>query len=301
MRHCAKYITVLLLLVPLALAAQDDLLSFDDVKETRIVESAFNGSNIVNSQSTNLLGIGRLNFLISHRFGTVNEGAYNLFGLDFSSVRLGLEYGLVKNLAIGIGRSSLGKNYDGSLKYRFFTQTEGERSIPFSLVLFSSAAFSSVDVKMNKDAGIDGGVGNHLVYTTQALISREFSTKLSLQIMPTFIHRNRVLDEDTDNDIYSFGFGMRFKVSRKVHLSADYYYRFNSDENRDTYDPLALGVDIVTGGHVFKVYLTNSAGMIEKEFITNTVSNFFDGDIRIGFTVLRSFVLKPEVKGGKIL
>ena len=275
-------------------------MNFDDVEEIHIIGSAFNGSHIVNSQSTNMLDPGRLNFLISHRFGTLNEGAFNLFGLDYSAVRLGFEYGISKKLTAGIGRSSLGKNYDGYLKYRMITQTEGSKNVPVSVVWFGSTAFSAVEVRQNKNASDNYRFSNQLVYTLQALISREFSGKFSLQVNPTLIHRNETEDNNSDNDIFSLGLGARFKLSRRMHLNADYYYTFNPDEGREVYNPLAVGLDIVTGGHVFKVYLANSAGMIEKEFVTNTTSDFFDGDIRLGFTVLRSFVIKRQVEGGKI-
>lgn len=293
--------TLILILLSQAALAQNSSMEFEDVEEVRNITSTFNGSHIVNTQSTNVMEGGRLNFLIGHRFGAINEGAFNLFGMDFSSIRLGFEYGITDRLTAGLGRSSLGKNYDGSLKYRILTQTKGAKNMPVSLVGFVSSSFSAVDVRSDKNVSDNHQFSNHMVHTFQLLASHEFSHLVSVQISPTLIHRNQVDSKVQDNDIISTGIGARVKLSKKMHLNADYHYVFNKDSDRTLHDPIALGLDIVTGGHVFKIHLSNSVGMIEKEYITNTTDDFFDGDIRIGFTVLRSFVIKPKVAGGSIL
>lgn len=276
-------------------------LSFDEDEPKIQITSAFNSSYIINTQSTNTLSSGRLNLLISHRFGTLNQGAFNLFGLDFGSMRLGLEYGFNNKLTVGLGRSSVGKNYDAFVKYRILTQTNGgNNQVPVSVVGFSSIAFSSVAVRNQNSVDDNNKFINHLVYSYQALISRQFSKKFSLQLTPSLIHRNTVMSSVEDNNIFALGVGGRLKVSKRIHLTADYHHVFNKAESLKLNNPVAIGMDVVVGGHVFQVHLNNALGMIEKEFITATQGNFFDGDIRIGFTVLRSFVLKPEVKGGKM-
>lgn len=276
-------------------------LSFDEEEQEVQVTSAFNSSYIINTHSTNTLSSGRLNLLISHRFGTLNQGAFNLFGLDFGAMRIGLEYGFNHRLTAGLGRSSVGKNYDAFVKYRILTQTTGGGThIPVSIVGFSSIAFSSVEVRNQNSLDDNSRFIDHLVYSYQALISRQFSKKFSLQLTPSLIHRNTVPSSLEDNNVFALGVGARLKVSKRIHLTADYHHVFNKGDNLEQYDPLAIGMDVVVGGHVFQVHLNNALGMIEKEFITATYGDFFDGDIRIGFTVLRSFVLKPEVKGGKM-
>jgi hypothetical protein len=159
-------------------------------------------------------------------------------------------------------------------------------------------ALSSVDLKAHTLGNEGVSFFDYLVYTHQALISRQFSPKLSLQLSPTLVHRNRVLTQEK-NDIYALGIGGRLKLSKKMHLMAEYYHVFNPATS-DVFNPVAVGVDMVFGGHVFQLYLNNANGLIEKEFLTNTHSNAMKGQIRFGFTVMRSFVLKPEIKGGKM-
>lgn len=283
------------------LFAQDDALSLDDIPvNNKQVKEAFNGSYIINNQSTNTPQEGRLDFLILHRFGEFSDGAFNGFGLDYAAIRLGFDYGITNNLAVGIGRSSVGKNYDTHLKYRILTQTVGGgKNIPVNLVLFTSTALSSTELRRQNEVHETNQFMNQLVYTYEAMISREMSHKLSFQTTASVIHRNTVAYEDYDHNIVALSFGGRLKLSKRMYLLGDYSYVFNNKED-GLYNPVALGLDIVTGGHVFQAYLTNTVGFIQKEFLTATRGNIAEGDIRIGFSVRRAFMLKREVKGGYI-
>ena len=283
-------------------AAQNDPLALDDLPvESTPVKSAFNGSYVINNQSTNVLQPGRLDFLILHRFGEFSDGAFNAFGMDYAAIRLGFEYGITQKLTAAIGRSSVGKNYDAHLKYRPIVQKEGGvNNVPVSVVLFSSIAFSSTELRRQNEIQESNQFANQLVYTNQAIISRQFSTKFSLQLAGAVVHRNTVLSSKYNNNVVAVSTGARLKVTDRMHITADYSHVFNKDQENKVYDPIAVGLEIVTGGHIFQMYLTNSVGMIEKEFLTATTGNIKDGDIRIGFTVSRAFMLKHDVKGGKL-
>lgn len=289
----------MVLISVLKIAAQDDPLSLDNVAtESTAIKEAFNGSYLINNQTTNVLESGRLNVLIQHRFGEISDGSFNAYGLDYAAVRFGFEYGISDKLTAGLGRSSVGKNYDSYLKYRIKTQTQGGvNSFPVSVVLFSSAAFSSLELQRQNSIHDNNQFVNQLVYTTELLVSRQFSEKFSLELIPAIIHRNSVLSSEYNTNVYSLSAGGRLKVSGRMHLTADYGYVFN---NSAFENPAALGLDIVTGGHTFQVYVTNSVGMIEKEFLTATTGNIGAGNIRIGFTISRSFILKHKVEGGKL-
>jgi hypothetical protein len=283
------------------LQAQEDLLSLDSVPEVSVpIKEAFNGSYVINNHSSNVLEGGRLNFLILHRFGEVKDGSYNAFGLDYAAMRLGFEYGLADELTIGIGRTSAGKNFDGYFKYRFLTQRlGGSSSFPLSVVLFSSAAFSSVELRRQNSIHDENQFTNQLVYTTELIMSRQFSDVFSIEIVPALVKRNSVSVAEHDHNVYALSGGARLKLTERMHLMADYSYVFNNND-KSLVNPLALGFDIVTGGHTFQFYATNSLGMIEKEFLTATTGNVKEGGIRLGFTVSRAFILKPKVEGGKL-
>ncbi len=284
-----------------ALSQTDSTLTLDEetAEVKTLVTHAFNSSYVVNGHSTNTLSPGRLNFFISHRFGTFDQGPFNLFGLDDSSIRFGFEYGVTSRLTVGLGRSSAGKHYDGFVKYKLLTQSHGGgASMPVSLVWFSSTALSSVDWRSQTLNDGRYRFSDYLVYTHQALISRRFSSRLSLQLSPTLVHRNKTKTAGEAHDVYALGIGGRLRLTRKLHLTADYFYTRRNAPG--VYNPAAVGIDLVTGGHVFQVYLNNAKGIIEKEFLTNTHGNAAKGQVGFGFTVMRSFVLRPEVKGGKM-
>jgi len=279
--------------------AQGDPLSLDNIPTESVpVKEAFNGSYIINNQSSNVLERGRLNVLILHRFGNLSDGAFNAYGLDYAAIRLGFEYGISDKLTVGLGRSSVGKNYDGYLKYRIKTQQSGgENNFPVSVVAFSSVAFSSVELQRQNSIQDNNQFLNQLVYTNELIVSRQFSEKFSFELIPTLLHRNSVASSDYNNNVYALSAGGRLKVSNRMHVMADYGYVFN---NTAFENPVALGIDMVTGGHTFQLYLTNSVGMIEKEFLTATTGKISEGNIRIGFTISRSFMLKHKVEGGKL-
>jgi len=262
----------------------------NDALTKDIVQATFKGTRIINGQSVETPGAGTLVFLISHRFGTINSGAYNLFGLDNAFIRLGFEYGLNDRLTAGVGRSSVEKTYDGFLKYRALRQTTGARAMPVSVTLFASSAINTLRYSNELDYTLQ----RRLTYTYQALIARKFSPNLSVQFSPTLVHRNLVDMREMNNDVYALGFAGRQKLSKRTALMLEYFYRLPTSEDPGTRNAIAAGFDIETGGHVFQLHVTNSQGMIEKQFLTQTTGNFFDGDIYFGFNVARNFTVKPR-------
>jgi hypothetical protein len=284
--------------------AQNDSLDFSDEPEKIKIRSTFSGSTVINSQSSNVSEAGQLWVIIGHRFGSVTTGAYNAFGLDEAVMRIGFEYGITDKLTTGIGRSTAGKNYDGYLKYRLLTQSKGALSgnVPVTITLFSSAAFSSQRLRMLNNSNDENHFVSNLVYTYQAILSRKVSSWLAMQISPTIVHKNQTELDNQLHNIYALGSALQIKLHGKLSLDLDYSYVWNKDKISATtlYNPIGIGFEVVTGGHVFKLHFTNSVGIIEKEYLTNTTDNFFKGEMRFGFTLLRSFIVKPKVKGGTI-
>jgi len=266
--------------------AQDDLLSLleEDDSEITYAEAAFKGTRIVNGHSTKLRNKNQLEFLITHRFGPISGGGYELFGLDEANIRLALEYGISDAFEIGLGRSSFEKTYDGFVKWKFLRQKSGAEKSPISIAWFSSMAVTSLRFE-GQDVNFDDRIG----YTHQLLIARKFNSAFSFQLNPGFVHLNTVPEIEDDNDILYLGGGFRYKFTPSVALTFEYYYRFNELTSVETFDPIGIGFDIETGGHVFQLVFTNSRPTFEKGFITNTVDNFWDGDIRFGFNISRTF------------
>lgn len=295
MRQTKSFLTVIFLIATLYASAQDDLLDLLDAessKQSYLVDATFKGTRLINGHSVETRHKNNLDFIISHRFGELSGGAYEFFGLDQSNIRIGLDYGVTDRFNIGVGRNSFQKTYDGYLKYRLLRQSTGHKAMPISATWFSSMAIKTV-----KDPEYDDVIdfSDRLAYTHQLLIARKFNSALSLQLMPSYVHFNSITEGQDNNDVLALGIGGRIKLTKRISLNAEYYYQFQT-LTENTYNSLAIGFDIETGGHVFQLQFTNSQAMIEKGFIAETSNDFFDGDIHFGFNISRTFQLGEHKK-----
>lgn len=116
-----------------------------------------------------------------------------------------------------------------------------------------------------------------------------------MQLSPSFVHRNLV-NADEENNIFAIGFGGRFKISRRIAFTFEYFYATHTADNGNFFNPLAVGFDIETGGHVFQVFFTNSRPMVEKGFIAETTGSWSDGGVYFGFNMSRVFAFKKRKK-----
>lgn len=253
------------------------------------VSNAFKSSRVINGQSIEFIGKNVLDVRILHRFGYINEGAGNLFGLDEASMRMGFDYGIGNNLTIGIGRSTARKELDGFIKARLLRQAV-EAGSPVTLVWVSGMTLFTTKWA---DKERNNLFSSRLAYYHELIIGRKFDERFSLQVSPLYVHRNLIDSVKNSNDTWALGIGGRLKVSKRIALVVD-YHPILSGKQHGTCDPLSMGVDIETGGHVFQLHFSNATGMNEKEFITNTSGRFFKGDVRFGFNLSRVFSLRRK-------
>ncbi|MBO9615954.1 MAG: hypothetical protein J7619_24890 [Dyadobacter sp.] len=284
---------VMLMCSSTVLHAQDDLLnelSKQDSAQTVPVTATFKSTRVVNGQSVETMKKKHLDFRISHRFGKLNSGAYQFFGLDQATMRLGFEYGLTDDLEIGVGRSTSQKVYDFFAKYKVLKQTTGARNIPVSITLFGGTGVTTVDKERDFQ--------DKLYYTAQVLVARKFGERLSLQLSPTYLYRTMPDVTGDEKVLFAVGIGGRFKLSKRVSLNGEYFYtaREKNTVTAPYHDSMSFGVDIETGGHVFQLHFTNSLGMIEKQFIGETTGSWGKGDIHYGFNISRTFSFDKKNK-----
>ncbi len=281
---------------PIILSAQDDLLKELDKgkKGTDVTMATFKGTRIVNGHSVETKPAGTLEFIFSHRFGRINEGWFQMYGLDDAWVRLGIDYGITDNLSVSLGRNSENKTLDGYAKYKILSQQKGKRNVPVTITLLEGFAFSFLPEKNSDIEGMDFKTVDRLAYTSQLLIARKFTSNLSLQLMPTFVHKNAVTQSTQKNQQFAIGAGGRYKFTRSAAFTAEYYHNMSLVENSPFQHVLGIGLDIETGGHVFQIVFSNSVGLTERAFITETTDKFFDGDIHFGFNVTRTFQFKKD-------
>jgi hypothetical protein len=228
-----------------------------------------------------------LDFTISHRFGAVNSGAANLWGLDdFANIRLGLAYGLTDHLTVAVGRSRLDKAYDAYAKWRILRQETGPGAFPFTLTALAGVVANPFPWNEAEQARY--AFKHRLSYHYQLLLARRFGP-VSLQLMPTLVHRNLTAYHAEPNTLFALGMGGRWQLSGRLALLAEAYPRFGMPEDlpRQNYLPLAVGLDIQTGLHVFQLHFTNSPGLNERQFIAETYTPL--SELRFGFNINRVF------------
>lgn len=280
------------------LYSQSILDLLDEEERTDYTIATFKTTRLINGHSIETNAGGVLLFLIQHRFGRLNGGAYEFFGLDNSTTRLALEYGITDNLDIGIGRSTFEKTMDGFLKYKLLRQSTGKKNMPLTLTLFTGIAVKTLRWQQPNRTNY---FSSKLYYTFQVLAARKISTNFSIQLSPTLIHRNLVAVKEDKNDVFAVGIGGRYKLSGSFSINAEYFYVFPNQivseiNGEKVHNSLSVGVDIETGGHVFQLHLTNSRGMIEKFFVTETTGSWANGDIHFGFNISRVFTIVDKTK-----
>jgi hypothetical protein len=267
--------------------------------------STFKYTRIINGHSVENLPANVLDVRISHRFGPLSKGLYNFFGLDYSpfNVRVGFDYGITNNFMIGGGHDAWQKTYDGFFKVKLLKQSSGTVHMPVTMSFVATFAVSTIkagdfgfepsDSFSNKD---------RMSYVLQLLIARKFSERFSLQLMPTFIRTdnisfNHFKGGSYKRDIFAIGIGGKQKISKRMSLNGEYYYQLPDTKASDAANVVAFGIDIGTGGHVFQLQFTNSIGLTEKSFISETSRHGDNSDVRFGFNISRVFQLGKKHKG----
>ncbi len=257
----------------------------DSEKPIDYTTASFKTDRIINLHSLESTAPGVLDFKISHRFGSVKDGLYDMFGLDEAQMRLGFDLGLTDRLAIGVGRSNYLKVYDGYVKYKVLRQRD-DGKMPITASIVAAMGISTVKLV---DPKLD--FNSRLYYCYQLLLGRKFSEGFTFELAPTLLHRNYVTTADQTNDVIAIGAGIRQKISRRVSLNLEYIYVLPNQLGDGFKNAASIGFDIETGGHVFQLHFSNSQGMNEKGFITETTDDWKNFEVHFGFNISRVFTL----------
>ncbi len=285
------YLFILLLAFNFA-NAQDDLLDqLDSIqpKENQIASAAFKGLQVCNMQSTKLPVKGEFYFLVSHRFGDLSKGLENFFGLDNALTKIGGIWGVTNWLSLSVSRHTYNKTYELAGKYKLVSQREN--GFPFTIVGYNTMDINS---ELKKDNNPQLKFQNRLQFSNQLIISRKFSESFSLEVLPIFIHKNLYDNTIDQKETFLLGAGGRYKLSKRLSLNAEYAYRTNVNTNLSNSpykNPLTVGLDIETGGHVFQLVFSNSQPMNDVAQLTNARGNwdFKRGPLYFGFNMYRVF------------
>ena len=323
MRRSKRYFTLLtfVFVLPLATFAQDDLMQMLEEAEPpkqEKVTATFKTTRVIQAHSIETVKAKTLDVRISHRFGNFystrndNDGPDSFFGFDnIADVRLAVEYGITDDVMVGIGRSQMHKLIDGFIKYRFYTQTTDNKR-PISLALFTNIAvspekqgafYAGVKDSLIQSFGSSKKFFHRLSYTAQLIIARKFSPSISVELLPTYIHRNFVRDPQDENSIFALGVAGRFKVSKRVAIIADYFYVFSpyryNQKGVPFYMPISVGVEVETGGHVFHIDVSNARGIETNNFLVESPDSWEYAEIKLGFNISRVFNVGKRLKAAK--
>jgi hypothetical protein len=284
-----SFLTFALVLFAIGFAsAQDDLmneLNATKAGDKQLELAAFKGLQICNMQSTKLPVKGEIYFVVSHRFTDLTPGINNFFGLDGTAyTKIGGIYGVTNWLSLGASRHTPSKIYELSSKIKFADQeTNG---FPFTIVEMNSMDINSklttVDYPLLKTS-------NRLAFTTQLAVSRKFSDSFSFELNPIYVHKNLYDPETERKDQFLMGVGGRYKLSKRISLNADWAARAGASDHDYYVNPLSLGIDIETGGHVFQMVFSNTQQMNDVSYFTNAVGRSNGGGIFFGFNMYRVF------------
>jgi opacity protein-like surface antigen len=283
-----KFIATILFFITLIFSASaqdlDALLDEETDEITDYSIATFLNSRIINGHSVEQMPKNGLDFRIAHRFGTFNEGGKEFYGLDESNSYFVLDYGITDRIMVGVGRATLNKLATGYLKFKIFRQSSGAVNFPMSISFLTSA---SATTKTYSDEVRNDDFISRLEYTYLLLLARKMN-KVSVQLSPTFVHRNLVDTKEDLNNIAALGIGGRYKITSKWAVNAEYFYVNHSSLDK-YYNPLSFAVSYQVSHHVFQILLTNSMPITANSFIGNTTHSWTNGDLRLGFNISTVF------------
>lgn len=249
--------------------------------EKKISPPAFKALQIVTGQSTKLAAKNEWYFVIAHRFGDISTGFKDFFGLDQASTKLGGIYGITDNLSVSFSRETNMKTFEFGGKYQLLKQSD---RFPVSVVGYNVLA---INTALDKDNFPNIKFSDRLSYLSQALISKRFNENFSLPFSPTYIHKNLYDPKIEDKDQFLAGLGGRYKISKRIALTGEYFVNF--DDHSIYKNPLSLGIDLETRGHIFQLLFTNSQLNSDIGYLTNAIGKWEKGQIFFGFNIYRVF------------
>ncbi|PIF30458.1 hypothetical protein CLU81_0884 [Flavobacterium sp. 9] len=275
-------VTICLFLVTMSYSQDDLLKSLDSTQVVDTYSTAtFKALQLVTLQTTKMAGKKEFYFVVSHRFGSVKDGFDSFFGLDNATTKLGGIYGVTDWLSVSLSRHTLNKMYETGLKYRMARQSD---NFPVDIVGYSVA---DINTFLEKEQYPRLEFKDRMTYVQQLLISRKIGQKLSLELVPSFIHKNLYNPDIEKDNQFSFGGGGRYKITKRLSVNLEYMHNFDKPEFYK--NPLSVGLDVETGGHVFQLIFTNSQSMSESGYLTNASGDWGKGDFFFGFNLYRVF------------
>ncbi len=287
------FLVFLVFMISFGSFAQSDLLEILDKEHSdsiRYTSATFKMTRIAIGHSTETRKKGILEVFSANRFWNTGADNSQSFFADKVSARIALEYGLSDRLSFGFGGTTFDGLFDGYLKYKLMRQRSGKNVSPFNITFLQASSYNSNSFRRIYGEATRSS-DKRMSFTSQLLISKKFSSKFSVQLAPTFIHRGVVLSNEDPKNHFALGFGARYKLGNHLSLVSEYYYNANKLQSFDTYNPFVLGVNWEQGDVMLQFMLTNTRNMVEDTFITATRNNFNFRNPNLNFGFNATYVI----------
>jgi len=276
-------VLAVLLVLPINLKAQDD------EPDNRPVREPFSGSLLADQQTIMSPYKGGLELIIHHRFGTMQNGLKDLYGIYApSNIRLGLNYGITEKLMVGFGMEKNNKLQEFQAKYAILQQTRSG-SMPVSLSYYVNMA---IDARNEEVFGVNYSFTNRFSFFHQLIVARKFNDRLSVQVAPSYAHFNAV-DSIWHNDYFGISAGARFKVFGEFSIIAEYDQSFSYKTQLNYQEApkpnLVFGFEVGTSTHTFQMFAANFNKITPQKNLAANLNDFTKGEILIGMNVIVRF------------
>jgi len=271
----------------------------DDSTTTAYTENVFTTTKLINTQTTEMLRNGGWQLTIEHRFGIIGTDStiyHQFLGMDLpANIRLGAAFPISDRWYWGFGRTKVDKTIDLESKYRILRQTKDNRK-PVSMAVYVNIMMRTDPFPMEPPnsffadslTAFEYKFSHKLSYNTQLIISRKFGNRLSLQIAPVFIYENLV-EAGRDNYTMALPISGRFRFGM---LSSSIIFEYTpvlNNTSDDFINPLSIGVEFGTAGHVFQLTVSSSNYILEKNLYTRPSGDYTEGEFSLGFNIKRTF------------
>jgi hypothetical protein len=286
-----------------SIIAQDSIPAEPEVTQKSLAKPAFESGICMDNITVAIPPAKTLEFVLQHRFGTIQGGWSDLAGIwGASNIRLGLNFSITKNLLVGLGTTKNNRLQDLQVKYTFLHQEK--EGFPLTIAYYFDLSLNATNKTIY---GADYKFVNRFAYYNEFLFARRFNNMISAQLGISYTHFNKVdlnADSTAKNDALAISLLARVKISpqssivlayqQPIILNYDPAFIVRSGnnwmeipKNRAPYANISLGWEVSTSTHAFHVYMSAAQGILPSEIVMHNTNNFFNGFILIGFNLTR--------------
>jgi hypothetical protein len=297
-KHIFKILIVFFIGIGSSINAQDllDKLSKEFPDKPVYEIATFKTTRIGLGHSIETRKKGALEISLYNRYWNIPNFEGQRFLADVVSTRFGLDYSFSDNFTFGLGYTNHDKITDGFFKYKVLKQRKNSKKGFASITLVQGFSHRKSENTSGSIYEPTTNSSDKYAFTSQVLVAKKINSDFSLQISPTFIHRETNSLTDDPNNQFAIAFGGRHKIGGHASIVSEYFYVTNPLKSIDTYNAFMVGVNWELSHLMLQFHVTNARNFPEDTFITQTRNNFNakDGNFHFGFNA--TWVLQTKKK-----